>query len=286
MTRRSSGAARRARCTFWTISRPPGREPFRHRKRLGQHFLVDLELRDRVVEAAGIGPEDEVLEVGAGPATLTERLAGRCRRLVAVELDDRLVAQLRRRFTGTPGVEVVHADILKLDLRALFPAGGEVVVGNIPYYLTGALLPRLLDEPPRPRRISLVVQREVAERWTAATCESVATVAVKAFTEARLAFPIPAAAFDPPPKVESALVVMDVLPEPALRAPDPRAFFAFVERVFQFRRKQLGTSLARVSGLPASEAQARLRSLGIDPERRPQTLTLGEWDSVVEAFGG
>lgn len=183
-------------------------------------------------------------------------------------------------------MEVVHADILRLDLGALFPAGGEVVVGNIPYYLTGALLPRLLDQAPRPRRISLVVQREVAERWTAETCESVATVAVKAFTAARLAFVIPAAAFDPPPRVESALVVMDVLPEPALRAPDPRSFFAFVERVFQFRRKQLGTSLPRVSGIPGPAVQERLRSLGIDPERRPQALTLAEWDSVVEAFAG
>ena len=224
--------------------------------------------------------------MGAGPATLTERLAGRCRRLVAVELDDRLVASLRRRFAAVPGVEVVHADILKLDLRALFPEGGEVVVGNIPYYLTGALLPRLLDEPPRPRRISLVVQREVAERWTAPTCESVATVAVKAFTEARLELLIPASAFDPPPRVESALVVMEVLPEPALRTADARAFFAFVERVFQFRRKQLGTSLPRVTGLPADAVQARLRALGVDPERRPQTLSLAEWDSVFQDFGG
>lgn len=225
-----------------------------------------------------------MLEVGAGPATLTALLAGRCRRLVAVELDDRLVRELRRRFAAFPSVEVVHADILKLELGSLFPTGGEVVVGNIPYYLTGALLPRLLDDPPRPKRISFVVQLEVAERWTADTCESVATVAVQLFTEAALALRIPAAAFDPPPQVDSALVVMEVRPQPALDVPDVRAFLAFVERVFQFRRKQLGASLARITGLPPAEVQARLRGAGIEPARRPQTLLLQEWDSVARAF--
>lgn len=258
----------------------------RPRKRLGQHFISDPELLGRIAAAAGIQPEDEVLEIGAGPATLTEHLAGTCRRLVAVELDDRLAQALARRYAGRADVEVLHADILRVDLAALFPAGGEVVLGNIPYYLTGALLPRLLDTPPRPRRISLVVQREVAERWTAATCESVATAAVQAYTEARLAFRIPASAFRPPPRVESALVVMEVRPEPALRAADHRAFFAFVERVFQFRRKQLGASLPRVTGQPAAPVQARLRALGIEPERRPQTLTLAEWEAVEAEFRG
>lgn len=181
---------------------------------------------------------------------------------------------------------MVHADILKLDLASLFPRGGEIVVGNIPYYLTGALLPKLLDEEPRPKRISLVVQLEVAERWTAATGESVATVAVQAFSEARLALRIPAAAFDPPPRVDSALVVMEVRAEPAVRIADPKSFFGFVERVFQFRRKQLGGTLARLTGRPANEVQRELRDLGIDPERRPQTLTLGEWESVVSTFAG
>jgi 16S rRNA (adenine1518-N6/adenine1519-N6)-dimethyltransferase len=211
-------------------------------------------------------------------------LAERCRRLVAVELDDRLARELRARFAGAPNVEVVHADILKVDLAQLFPTGGEVVVGNIPYYLTGALLPRLLDHAPRPKRVSLVVQFEVAERWTAATCESVATVAVQAFTEARLAFRIPAGAFDPPPRVDSALVVMEVRPQPAIHVADPAAFFGFVERVFQFRRKQLGGTLARLTGRPASEVQRALLGLGIDPARRPQTLDLAEWESVAGSF--
>jgi len=233
-----------------------------------------------VVAEAGIEPDDEVLEIGPGPGTLTDLIAGRARRLVAVELDPRLAGRLRRRYAGRPEVEVVEADILRTDLARLFPDGGEVVVGNIPYHLTGALLPRLLDLPPRPKRISLVVQREVAERWTAGTGASTSTVAVQLFSEARLALHLPAAAFDPAPKVDSALVVMDVRARPALELDDLSAFMGFVERVFQFRRKQLAGSLPRVTGLAAAEVAARLRAAGIDPTRRPETLQLQEWDAV------
>lgn len=238
-----------------------------------------------MLAAGGIRPTDEVLEIGPGPGTLTDQLARTAARLVAVELDNRLAARLRMRFAKQPSVEIVEDDILRADLVALFPKGGEIVVGNVPYYLTGALLPKLLDTPPRPRRISLVVQREVAERWTAPTCVSTATAAVQLYTEARLVLHLPAAAFEPPPKVDSALVVMEVRPQPALRLADARAFLGFVEQVFQFRRKQLASSLPRVTGRPAAEVAERLQELGIDPERRPQTLSLAEWGSVYERIG-
>jgi 16S rRNA (adenine1518-N6/adenine1519-N6)-dimethyltransferase len=238
-----------------------------------------------VVAEAGIQRDDEVLEIGPGPGTLTDQIVGQARRLVAVELDARLAARLRRRYAGRPDVEVVEGDILRTDLARLFPNGGQIVVGNIPYYLTGALLPKLLDDPPRPKRISLVVQREVAERWTASTGAGTGSVAVQLYTEPRLALHLPAAAFDPAPKVDSALVVMEVRPEPALDLDDPRAFMAFVQRVFQFRRKQLAGSLPRVTGLSAAEVAERLDSLGIDPRRRPETLLLQEWGAVYRRIG-
>ena len=259
--------------------------PAKQRKSLGQNWLIDPGFRDRVLAAANVQETDEVLEIGPGPGTLTEGLAETGARLVAVELDSRLAAQLRRRFATRPNVEIVKGDILRTDLRSFFPHGGEIVVGNIPYYLTGALLPKLLDAPPRPRRISLLVQREVAERWTAPTGASTATVAVQLYTEARLVLHVPAVAFDPQPKVDSALVVMEVHPVPVLDLEDARAFLAFVERVFQFRRKQLAGSLPRVTGLPAEEITARLQALDIDPHRRPQTLTLEEWGSVYQRIG-
>jgi 16S rRNA (adenine1518-N6/adenine1519-N6)-dimethyltransferase len=231
-----------------------------------------------------MGKDDEVLEVGAGVGTLTIALAPRCKRLVAVELDRRLMAPLRDVLLGHENVEVVQADILRFDRAAAFPDGGEVVVGNIPYNLTGSLIRTLLDHPPRPKRLSLVVQKEVAERWTATTAASLSTVAVQVFAEAEMVMTIPAGSFTPIPKVDSALVTLAVRERPAVNVDDMDHFLRFVEAVFQFRRKQLGGTLGRIARLPSTEAARRLSELGIEAERRPQTLTLPEWDAVYRAF--
>ena len=252
--------------------------------RLGQNFLVDSELRDAIAEAAGIRPDDEVLEVGAGAGTLTIALATRARKVVAVELDASLMPALRDVLASYENVEVVQADILRFDVSRSFPDGGELVVGNIPYNLTGELIRKLLDQPPRPRRLSLVVQKEVAERWTATTGASLATVAVQVFAVPRTVMTIPASSFTPVPKVDSALVILDVREKPAVQVDDLNAFFRFVEAIFQFRRKQLGGTLARLAGISGSDAGRRLGELGIDHARRPQTLTLPEWQAVYDAF--
>jgi 16S rRNA (adenine1518-N6/adenine1519-N6)-dimethyltransferase len=251
---------------------------------LGQNFLTDSALRDAVADHAGLSPDDEVLEVGAGVGTLTLALASRCRRVVAVELDGRLIPALREALAGVENVEVVRTDILRFNVRSAFPSGREIVVGNIPYNLTGALIRKLLDDPPRPRRLSLVVQKEVAERWTASTGASLSTVAVQVFGEARIALTIPRSAFTPEPRVDSALVLLDVRERPAVTVDDLPAFFRFVEAVFQGRRKQAGGTLGRISGLGSTEAGVRLRKLGVDPQRRPQTLSLPEWQAIYQEF--
>jgi 16S rRNA (adenine1518-N6/adenine1519-N6)-dimethyltransferase len=248
--------------------------------RWGQHVLVDEGLRRRVVEAAAIQPHDEVLEIGAGPGTLTADLVRLARRVVAVEVDRRLVGQLRE---FAPGAEIVNDDILQIDPARYFPQGGEVVVGNIPYYLSGALLPHLLQRAPRPRRLSLVVQREVARRWCGLDGWSLATVAVHVFSRPRLEFELPPEAFRPPPRVTSALVVLEVREEPALRL-DLDAFFPFCSALFRFRRKQLRTAAARALGLEPAEAGGRLERAGIDPRRRAETLTLGEWERAYSSL--
>ncbi len=252
--------------------------------RLGQNFLVDPKLRDAVAEATGADRSDEVLEVGAGVGTLTIALATRSRRVVAVELDARLIPALRDVLAAHVNVELVQADILRFDVTRAFPAGAELVAGNIPYNLTGGLIRKLLDHPPRPRRLSLVVQKEVAERWTATTAASLATVAVQVFAVPTMVMTIPAAAFTPVPKVDSALVMLEVRPRPAVDIDDMDGFFRFVEALFQFRRKQLGGTLGRIAGSSGVEAAARLDELGIEPVRRPQTLTLPEWEAVYRAF--
>ena len=260
----------------------------RHRitlqRRLGQNFLVDPKLRDLIAEAAVIDANDEVLEVGAGVGTLTLALAPRCRRLVAVELDRNLMPALRDVIAGLGNVELVQADILRFDVAGAFPSGGEVVAGNIPYNLTGALIPKLLDQLPRPRRLSLVVQKEVAERWTATTAASLATVAVQVFALPRIVMTIPASSFTPVPKVDSCLVILEVRDKPAVQVDDLNRFFRFVEAVFQFRRKQLGGTVARIAEVSGREAGQRLGELGVDPTRRPQTLLLPEWEALYVAF--
>lgn len=252
--------------------------------RLGQNFLIDRELRDAIAEAAATIGSDEVLEVGAGVGTLTLALAPRCRRLVAVELDRRLIPPLNDVMLGHENVELVQADILRFDIAGAFPNGGQVVAGNIPYHLTGALIRKLLDHAPRPKRLSLVVQKEVADRWTATTGASLATVAVQVFAQAKKFFVIPASSFVPMPRVDSALVTLDVREKPAVDVDDMDRFFRLVEAVFQFRRKQLGGAVGRVAGLSSSEAGQRLSDLGIDAARRPQTLTLPEWEAIYGAF--
>jgi 16S rRNA (adenine1518-N6/adenine1519-N6)-dimethyltransferase len=254
------------------------------RRSLGQNFLVNATLRDRVIGAARLGPEDEVLEIGPGAGSLTAGLAERCRRLVAVELDSRLASGLRRQLEPMRNVEVLNQDILKTDFEQLFPEGGHVVVGNIPFYLTGALMPKLLERPPRPRRINLVVQREVAERWTTPGHGSLSTVAINTFAEPELLFVLPADAFEPQPKVDSALVRMEVREQPAVEVADLGAFFRFVEGTFQFRRKQLKAGLGRMTGLGSTAAAERLSTIDVDPSRRPQTLSLKEWEAVYQRF--
>lgn len=230
-----------------------------------------------MAELSGITSADSVLEVGSGPGALTVRLIEMAREVVAVEIDRRLVAVLRDVLPGRTNLSVLEGDILKMSLPHV-----DVVAGNIPYYLTGALLPRLLEQSQPPRTVSLVVQREVAERWTEPGDWSLSTVAVQVLAVPRLELILPRAAFWPEPAVDSALAVLTVRDRPAVTVPDLPAFFRFVEKLFQLRRKQLGASLARSNAPGAAE---RLRALGIDPTRRPQTLTLPEWESIYREFG-
>ena len=216
-----------------------------------------------------------MLEVGAGPGSLTVALVERAKKVIAVEIDRRLIGVLREVIGDDPRVEVMEGDMLKLPLPAV-----SVVAGNIPYYLTGALLPRLLERPDPPRHVSLVVQKEVAERWVQAGDWSLATLAVQVFAVPELRFTLPRDAFWPMPGVDSALVTLVVREQPAVTVPDLSAFFAFAERIFQFRRKQLGGTLARLAGPGAGEM---LREAGVDPQRRPQTLSLPEWEALYRA---
>lgn len=249
-------------------------------RRLSQRFLIDAGAADAVVRAARVGKDDLVLEIGPGLGVLTRRLVRSARHVVAVELDARLAAALPE-FTGHPAnLTVIQGDILRVDL-APHLAGPYRLASNLPYAITSPVLHRFLLQEPRPLTLGLMLQREVAERITALPGNlSYLGVLVQLLSQPRIMRPVPASAFYPRPKVESAVVRLDVRERPAVEVDDVPAFLEFVRLGFTQPRKQLRNSLAQGLGVPATEAGARLARAGISPNRRPQELTLAEWATL------
>ncbi|MCX7682181.1 MAG: 16S rRNA (adenine(1518)-N(6)/adenine(1519)-N(6))-dimethyltransferase RsmA [Anaerolineae bacterium] len=262
-------------------------------KGLGQNFLVDQTILERIVEAAALTDEDVVLEIGAGPGTLTSLLARRAGHVVAVELDQRFFPILQSVLKNFTNITLVQGDILTLDPAALALqasrgyASGYKVVANLPYYITSAVLRHLLEASPRPASIVVTVQREVAQRLIAAPGEmSLLSVSVQLYGEPRLLFRIKPGSFYPPPEVESAVVRIVPHATPPVQVADTEAFFRVVRAGFSQRRKQLHNALAAGLGLSPDDVALRLREAGVDPSRRAQSLSLQEWATVVSALQG
>ncbi len=254
-------------------------------KRLGQHFLSDARILRRIADALELAGDETVLEIGPGRGALTDLLADRARRLVAVELDQALAALLRERYAERPNVEVLQQDVLTVDLAAV--AGGPyVLVGNVPYYITTPILFHAL-QPPMPRRAVYLVQREVADRIVAppgSGAYGALSVNVQAVAAARILFGVPAGAFRPPPKVESAVVRVDPTSTPVVTAAEVEPFRRLVQASFGLRRKQMRRVLRTVRGLSAEQADARLHAAAIDPETRPETLGPGDFARLLRAL--
>ncbi|MDT8435200.1 MAG: 16S rRNA (adenine(1518)-N(6)/adenine(1519)-N(6))-dimethyltransferase RsmA [Gemmatimonadota bacterium] len=252
----------------------------RARRSLSQNFLVDPNLCRKLVATLAADSGDTVLEVGPGHGELSEHLAGRIRRLVLVEKDDRLAPLLRERWGERRDVEIVHADALDCDLGALVRGAPVLrVMSNLPYSITTPLLFRLLDLRPRPRRLVLLVQREVAARVTSPAGSKrygALSVGVQVRATARSPFGVPRSAFRPAPRVDSAALVLDPRPDEPPE-PDLAALRTLVRVAFSRRRKQLQRILrdAPEFGLDAETAEAVLARAGIDPAGRPESVAPG-----------
>jgi 16S rRNA (adenine1518-N6/adenine1519-N6)-dimethyltransferase len=242
----------------------------RAKRRLGQHFLTDPRLLGRIADALGAGPEDTVLEIGPGPGGLTAALAERAGRLVAIEKDRDLIPALRARF---PAATIVEADALEADWPAL--AGPRfLVAGNIPYNITSPLIDKALDPPP-PARIVFLVQKEVADRVTAGAGEpayGALSAGVQSVATAERLFTIPAGAFHPRPKVDSAVLRLTPSVPPLVTAAEQGSFRRLVVGLFGFRRKQLARGLRELTGWEPPRVAETLARAGIPPDVRPETV--------------
>ena len=256
----------------------------RPKKGLGQNFLVDPAHRARIVATADLTADDTVLEVGPGPGVLTELIAEQAGRVVAVELDDRLIPFLEERFADRPTVSIVHGDILETDPAQLLGGGRYKVVANLPYYITSAVIRHLLEASLPPDVLVLTVQREVAERMVARPPDmSLLALGTQFYTTGKIVAKIPAGAFYPVPKVESAVVRLDRRADAIAGDITADAFFEVARAGFSQPRKQLRNSLAAGTGMAPAEAETWLGQAGIDPKRRAETLTLAEWAEVARA---
>lgn len=251
-------------------------------KRLGQNFLVDTQSLKKIVEVAGIGVGDVVLEIGPGLGSLTRYLALAARQVVAVELDDRLLPPLEESMRPYSNTRIVPGDILKLPVDELIGEPGYVVVANIPYYITSAVIRHLLAARQRPRSLTLTVQREVAERICAEPGEhSLLSLSVQVYGEPRIRARIPSSAFHPAPRVESAVVHVSLWPEALVSEKDEALFFRLLRAGFSQKRKNLRNSLAGGMAWEKEKTGATLEAAGIDPTRRAQTLSVVEWQGLL-----
>ena len=256
---------------------------------LGQRFLVDRGALAAIVNAADLSAADDVLEIGPGPGVLTDALASRVRSVTAIEVDPRMVGLLEETLAGHKNVTVVRADALKVDLLGLGTRPFTRIVANLPYQITTPLLERFLADDRRPALVVVLVQHEVAGRMAATAKDArergYLSVFVQSFADARVVRRVPARAFRPAPRVDSAIVALRTRPRPAFAPLVQEPFLRLVSDAFRHRRKQLRSALGHEAGLDRERATAVLAAAGIAPERRPETLTLEEWVALAGAIG-
>ena len=297
---------------------------FRAKKALGQNFINDPQTIEAIVDACGAGPEDTVVEIGPGKGALTCTLAERAKRVVAVELDSSVIPLLKGNLAGAPNVEVVNEDILKFDWSRVVSAenGGGLatknqckeptagnnkserpgnpcnsgilrIVGNLPYYITTPILLGILEKNVPAESITVMVQKEVAERICAGPGGKdygVLSISLQYYADCAYVLDVPAEYFTPRPKVDSAIVHMILKKERLLAPEEEPQFFALVKKAFSQRRKTLLNSLVGYCPAPGAaplqkeDIQKALKTCGIDEKRRPETLSIEEFAALSRAF--
>jgi 16S rRNA (adenine1518-N6/adenine1519-N6)-dimethyltransferase len=269
-----------------------GRHGFHFSKSLGQNFLIDGSVLDRIAEGAELSEEDVVLEVGPGIGVLTQVLCERAGRVVAVEIDRGLLPVLDETLSEYSNVEVVLGDILRLDLPQLFEekfSGKQVkVVANLPYYITTPIIMNFFEKKLPVERIVVMVQKEVADRMQAVPSTKAygtLSIAVQYYAEAKIVTTVSAGSFFPPPNVDSAVIALIRREKPAVAVKDEDLFFRVVKAAFAQRRKTLPNTLSSTMGVAKDLLREALAKAEIDPMRRGESLSLEEFGRLADAIG-
>lgn len=250
------------------------------KKSLGQHWLKDRTILAGIAEAAQITALDTVLEIGPGLGTLTSELLRRAEKVIAVELDGELAAKLPGQFPGKT-LEVVHEDILSYDLSKL--PKDYIVVANVPYYITSKIIKKLLTDANKPKRIVLLVQKEVAVRLAAEPGSmSILAVSAQIYAEVMLDQVVPARFFTPPPKVDSQVVIVKTRPHPLVSPDEEKKLFQVVKAGFSAKRKKLRSSLSAGLGITKENTEILLRSIHISPDVRAEALSIEQWIALTK----
>ena len=269
----------------------------RARKGLGQHFLIDEEVLKLIVSTAELAPADVVLEIGPGLGVLTRELAREAGWVITIELDSKLATILRQTLASFNNVAVINEDILHIEPEAVlreqkvgFPPtitspSSYKVVANLPYYITSPALRHFLEASVKPQIMVVMVQKEVAEAIAAEPGGmSVLSISVQFYGKPRVVSYVPAQCFYPAPEVDSAILRIDLYPEPAVAIADEKSFFELVRAGFTASRKQMCNSLAQGLGVSKADVLSLLERADIVPQRRAETLTLDEWAKLWQVF--
>ncbi len=257
----------------------------RPKKSLGQNFLKDMSIADRIASLSNVNKDDHVLEIGAGTGVLTLRLAPMCKRLTAVETDSSLIPGLSEKTAAFDNTEIIKTDIMKTDIEELAAGDRLKVVANLPYYITTPVIMKLLEESPSVWQITVMVQKEAAERLTAAPgsrlCGAI-SYAVSWHCETQDLLDVPPSAFFPAPKVQSRVIRLTRRQDPPVSVADPSAMFRIIRAAFSQRRKTLVNAVSALEGYDKNDLRQALLSAGLSENARGETLTLEDFAKVTD----
>lgn len=262
---------------------------FKFSKNLGQNFLIDQNILNKIIEAAGLDSGSSAIEIGPGIGTLTQEMAKKCDKVIAIEIDDTLIPILNESLANYENIKVVHSDAMKVDVRALIKEEelkNVKVVANLPYYVTTPIITKLFNEKPGIDSITIMIQREVAERIAAkpGTKEyGSISLLCQYYSDIKKICKVSPSCFMPSPKVESAVIRMDILENPSVYVKDEKLFFRIIRDAFNMRRKTLWNALKGV-GLTEEKLREAFNNASIDEKRRGETLKIEEFAALANSI--